>query len=90
MIIFDLAAYLYADDGLVESTQLKRLQRAFDVLTGLFGRFGLMKNTAKTFGMVYQPCHAPGGMSEATYALQVMGKVPTSWERQRIQVECPD
>ena len=30
----DLAAYFYADDGLVASTQPERIQRAFDVLTG--------------------------------------------------------
>ena len=36
MIIIDLMAYLYATNGLVESTQPKRIQRVFDVLTSLF------------------------------------------------------
>ena len=36
MSIKDLAAYLYADDGLVASTQPKRMLRVFDVLAGLF------------------------------------------------------
>ena len=60
--IIDLAAYLYAKNGLVASTQPKRLQRKFDVLTGLFYRFRLRKNTANMVGMVCQTCHAPGGM----------------------------
>ena len=59
--IIHLEAYFYADDGLVASTQPERLQRAFDVLTGLFNRVVLKKNTENTAVMVCQPCHAPGG-----------------------------
>ena len=62
LMIKDLDEYFYLDDGLVASTQLKRLQRAFDVLTGFFDHVGMQKNTAKTVGMVYQPCPAPGGV----------------------------
>ena len=43
--IIDLVAYFYANCGLVASTQPERLQRAFDVLTGLFDRFVLRTNT---------------------------------------------
>ena len=67
LTIIDLAAYLYAKDGLVASTQPDRLQRAFDVLTCLFNRFGIRTNTAKIVGMVFQPCHSPGGISEEAY-----------------------
>ena len=56
--------YLYANYDLVASTQPERLQRVFGILTGLFDRFGLQTNTAKMFGMVCHPCHAPGGMLE--------------------------
>ena len=52
MTTIDLAAYFYADDGLMALTQLERIQRSFDVLTGLFDWVGLQKNTAKTVGMV--------------------------------------
>ena len=64
LTIIDLPKYFYADYDLVTSTQPEKLQRAFDVLASLFDRFGLHKNTAKTFSMVCQLCHVPGRMSE--------------------------
>ena len=67
LTIIDLEAYVYANDGLVASTQLERLQRAFDVLTSLFGQVGLETNTAKTVCMFCHPCHAPEGMLEKAY-----------------------
>ena len=68
LIIIDLAAYFYAGDGLVAPTQPEILQRSFDVLTRLFDRVSLQTNMTKTVGMVCQPCHTPGGMSEDAYA----------------------
>ena len=62
LTIIDLVEYFYADDGLGASTQPDRLQRAFDVLTGLFNRVILRTNTANTVGMVCHPFHAPGGV----------------------------
>ena len=41
LTIINLAPYFYVDDGLVASIKPERLQRAFDVLTGLFDRAGL-------------------------------------------------
>ena len=41
LTIIDMAAYFYANDGLMASTQPKRLHRVFDVLTGLFEGVGL-------------------------------------------------
>ena len=90
MTIIDLPAYLYADYGLVALIQLERLQRAFDVLTGLFNRVVLRKNTSKTIGMVFQPCHTPGGMSEEAYERRTTGEGPTFWGCQRRRVECPE
>ena len=52
LTIINLAPYFYVDDGLVASIKPERLQRAFDVLTGLFDRAGLWTNTAKTVGMI--------------------------------------
>ena len=45
LTIIDMAAYFYANGGLVVLTQPERLQRAFDVITCLFDRVGLRKNT---------------------------------------------
>ena len=59
----------------------------FDVLTRLFVRVGLRENTAKTFGMVFQPYHAQGGVSEEAYIRRVTGKGPTFQERQQRQAE---
>ena len=86
LTIINLATYFYANDILVELNQPERLQREFDVLTGLFNLIGLRKNTAKTVGMVCQPYHVPGGMSKAEYARQGTGKGPTFWERHRMRV----
>ena len=52
ILIQDLSAYFYADDVLVTSTQMMRLQRAFNVLTDLFDRVVLRTNTCKTMSMV--------------------------------------
>ena len=65
--IIDLVEYFYADGGIVVSNQLEILHREFEVLTGHFNRFDLLKKTANMFGMVFQPCHAPDGMSEEAY-----------------------
>ena len=81
MIIIDLMAYLYATNGLVASTQPKKIQRVFDVLTSLFDRISLQTNTVKTVGKVLQPWHALGGMSEELYECQVKGKDTTFRER---------
>ena len=51
LLIQDLAEYFYANDGIIASTQPERLQRLFGILTGLFNRVGLKKNTQKTVSM---------------------------------------
>ena len=63
----DLVAYFYANNGILASTQLERIQMAFGVLNDLLNLVGLHINMKKTVGMVCQPCHAPGGMSEEAY-----------------------
>ena len=52
LTIINLAAYFYANYGLVASTQPEMLQRVFGILTGLFDWVGLRKNTVNTVGMV--------------------------------------
>ena len=49
-----LSAYLYADDGLLTSTQVACLQQYFDTPTEIFDRVGFHTNEAKTFIM---SCH---------------------------------
>ena len=90
LTIIDLVAYLYSDDGLVVSTQPERLQRAFDVLTGLLGWFGLRMNTRKTFSMSCQPCHNPGLVSSEVYKCQTTCTGLTFQEQQRRRVYCPE
>ena len=62
LTIIDLVGYFYNKNGLVDPTQMERLQRSFDVLTNLFDQVVLWKNTWKTVSMVLQPLHAPGRM----------------------------
>ena len=54
MSVWDLVVYFHTGDELVDSTQLERLQRVFNVLTGLFYRFGLNTNTRKMVIMAFQ------------------------------------
>ena len=53
-------AFFYADDSVVESTDLGWLQSEFVMLTGLFDQVGLRKNIRKTMGMVCKPFRAAG------------------------------
>ena len=50
--IRNLVACFYADDGLVAARDADTLQKAFDILTGLFDRVGLRTNTTKTEVMI--------------------------------------
>ena len=52
------AAFFYAENGLVVSTNPDCLKGAFDTLTGLFDRVELRTNVGKTVGMIFLPCHA--------------------------------
>ena len=81
LFIRDLAAYFYADDGLIGSTQLERLQRAFGVLAGIFSRVSFRTNTRKTVIMDCQTCHATGRILVEAYKRRTTGKIPTFWER---------
>ena len=80
MSIWDLAVYFYADDGLVTSTQLESLKRAFGVLTGLFYQVGLSTNKRKTVSIAYKIFHAPGRMSVEAYERRTTGTGTTFWE----------
>ena len=76
--------------GLVASTQPESLQRAFDVLTGLFDRVGLRTNTNKTVSMACQPFHATGRVAPVAYGQWTTGTGPIFQERQQRRVDCPE
>ena len=54
-------AFLYADNGILASTNLGWIQTMFDILTGLFDRVGLKTNFKRTVGMVCHICQAIRG-----------------------------
>ena len=88
--IQDLMAYFYADHGLIALTHLERLQKAFNVLTGLFNWVGLRNNMRNMVSIACQPCHTPGRMSLAAYEQRTIGMGPIFWERQWRRVACPE
>ena len=67
-----LAAYFYADDGLLASTQANHLQQDFNTLTELFYSVGLHTNVANTVIMECQPCRNLGGHLLEAYGLQMI------------------
>ena len=68
-----LAAYFYADYGIITSTWVARLQRAFDTLTELFDHMGLHINVENMASMDCRSCCALGGNSVEAYCLHMMG-----------------
>ena len=46
-------ASFYADDGLIENTDPKKLQKGLDEMIGLFEQFGLQTNEKKFKVMIY-------------------------------------
>ena len=82
------ASLLYADYGMVASSDPRWLQCTFDALVRLFKLMGLQTNVGKTVSMVCQPCQAAGPKSEAAYGWKMTGKGVTYRERQKERVEC--
>ena len=54
------ADLLYADDGMVASSDPRWLLGEFNTLIGLFDMFDLWTNVGKTVGMVFWPYKAAG------------------------------
>ena len=63
----------YAEDGMVGSQDPDWLQHSMNVLLGLFRRYGLAENFAKSRTMTCQPGILGSGMSEETKALKCTG-----------------
>ena len=72
-----LAAYFYADDELLASTWVARLQWYFNTLAELFDRVELRTNVAKMVIMDCRPCRALGGHSVMVYYLSMNGRGDT-------------
>ena len=89
LLIQELAVYLYADDGLVVSTNPKRLHRAFDVLYCLLNRVGLRKNARNMVSMACQLFHMPVQISAEAYMRHTTVTGKNFQERQRRRVACP-
>ena len=85
-----MAAYFHANNGLVTATHMGRLQRVFDVLSGLFNRVGLWTNSRKMVNMACNPCLTLGKMSSAAYNQRRKGMGPIFWERNWRRVACPE
>ena len=81
--IQELEDFFYADDGIVKSPRTERLHRVFNILTDIFGRFGLHKNVWKRVSMSCWPCYNPGVFWESVYTRRVTGIGPSYQERLR-------
>ena len=68
-----LAAYFYANKGLLKLIWENRLQQASDILTDIFDWVGICTNVFKTVIMTFQLCCAIGGHYVEAYGLRIMG-----------------
>ena len=82
-----LVACFYADDGLVAARDPETLQKAFDILTGLFDRVGLRTNTTKTEVIVCVAGRIRTPLSEDAYEAR-MSDLHRK-ERKGRRVQCP-
>ena len=71
------AALLYADDGMVASSDPRWLQWAFNALVGLFERGGLCTYVGNTVIMTCRPFPAAGNQSEVAYGRKMTREGPT-------------
>ena len=78
----------YASTGIITSTQLENLKRAFDFLEDLFVWVGFRTNTRKTLIMACKPCHMPVIIPVVAYERRATGTGPPYQERQRMQDQC--
>ena len=75
------AAFFYADDRMLVSTDPGWIQSTFDILTGLFDQVGLRKNVRKTVGMVCKPCWSARLRADESYTRRMMGEGRSFKER---------
>ena len=73
VMIGELFAIFYVDDGYIASRDPDFLQRALDMLVEIFRRTGLETNTAKTQAMVCTPEKIQVQLSQESYRLMREG-----------------
>ena len=79
----------YTYDGLVGSPVPCFLQGSLIVLIGLFRRYGLLDNVAKSKAMMCQPGVIQSGMSKEAVGRWSTGRGETYKERLRRRILCP-
>ena len=82
--------FLYADEGLHESTQATQIYRLFDILMDLFYRVGMCTNVGQLVIMVCQPCCTIWYHSTDVYRLSMMVEGLTYRDRLYHQVFYPE
>ena len=81
---------LYADDGMVGSREPDWMQHLMKDLVGLFQRYGLADNVAKSHTMTYQPGILWSGMLEEAKALKCTVVGDLYLARLRRSIPCPE
>ena len=83
-------AILYADDGMIASTNPGCNQTTFEMLMGTFDWVGLKTNARKTGGMGCHPCQAAGVREDEAYTRRMTGTGRSYKKRQQEWVSCPE
>ena len=80
----------YSNDGMVGSHDLNWLQYEMNGLVGLFRRYVLAANVAKSRTMNFQPRALRAGMLEEAMSLKCTGVEESYQMRLRSQIPCPE
>ena len=88
--IGEILSLIYADDDQLSAVDREWLQRALNILVGLFERMGLKVNIAKTKFMICLPSSHHSHISLDAYKCKMTGEGDTYRERKRRKVQCPE
>jgi len=76
----------YADDGLVENSDPRKLQRDMDEMVGLFAKFGLRANREKTKFMVVRGPQVPVAQNPTVYnRVRSGGQSRNQWKKEKVE-----
>ena len=84
--VHDFVPFLCVDDSMVVSPWMERFRIYFNILTYLFGRFGISTNVRKMVSMAFRPCYIPSIFSESAYMRRLIEVIPLYHERLRQRV----
>ena len=88
--VHNMAAYFYADGGLLFSKRVAILQYAFQILTGKFDQVALRTKMGKMVGVACQPFSTTGRHSTEAHVLWMAGDGRTIKECVCLHVRCPE